>query len=108
MRFIKIQETAEKTSQTEPDNENVACWTGEPNYTRYFIIRLFKPQEFSSRKLKFKITYGATTYVSKNFESVKAEKKVKINEQQVKTRKFKSEILFLKSIFLNFLKKPLK
>ena len=58
-------------TQTEPDVEEKAIWTGEPNYTRYFIIRMFKPAEFNSKKIRFKITVGNVTLESKSFELVK-------------------------------------
>ena len=60
--------------QTEPDVEEKFTWTGEPDYKRYFIVRLFKPAEFNSKKLVFTIKYAGTTFVSTKFEIVKSDK----------------------------------
>ena len=60
--------------QTEPDVEEKFTWTGEPDYKRYLIVRLFKPAEFNGKKLVFTIKYGETTFVSSQFEAIKNEK----------------------------------
>jgi len=49
-------------------------WTGEPNYTRYFIVRVFRPVEYEGKALKFNIQLNEDTYTSKNFVAKKGDK----------------------------------
>ncbi|CAF0939608.1 unnamed protein product [Brachionus calyciflorus] len=65
------KEIAEMNTQTEPDIEEKSTWTGEPDYTRYFIIRMFKPAEMNNKKIKFKLNFGKTSLYSKTFDIVK-------------------------------------
>jgi hypothetical protein len=74
INFKKMKETSDSSVQTQPNLESKVTWTGEPNYTRYFIVRIFKPQEYSAKSLQFKITLGEDTYTSKNFNVKKGEK----------------------------------
>lgn len=69
-----MKETSEAETQTQPNVESKLTWTGEPNYTRYFIVRIFKPQEYMTKTLKFKIQLGEDCYTSKNFIVKKGEK----------------------------------
>ena len=61
-------------TQTQANVEEKAVWTGEPNYTRYFIVRIFKPTEFDAKNLKFNIQLNEDSYTSKNFVVKKGEK----------------------------------
>ena len=62
------------TTQTQPNLDTKCTWTGEPNYTRYFIIRLFKPIEYATKNLAFDISLNGDNYTSKNFVTKKTEK----------------------------------
>lgn len=48
-----------------------SIWTGEPNYTRFFILRIFKPTEFYSKKINFQIKLGDTIHHSNTFDIIK-------------------------------------
>jgi hypothetical protein len=65
----------ENNTQTEPDVQDKLTWTGEPNYRRYFIVRIFKPMEFNAKKIKFKVNYENSSFISEVFEPIK----VKLN-----------------------------
>ncbi len=68
------KEVADVNLQTEPYVENQSTWTGEPNYKRFIIVRVFKPSEFALKKLKFKLRFNNTSYVSSSFDPPKIEK----------------------------------
>ncbi len=69
-----LKETSEKEAQTQANVEDKVVWTGEPNYTRYFIVRVFKPVEYEDKALKFNIQLNEDSYTSKNFVVKKGDK----------------------------------
>lgn len=80
-------EKAEATTQTQIDTDEKNIWTGEPEYTRYFILRLFKPTGVNAVKLKCFIQIGDKICVSKQLEPPKPEKKVKIIDAKLDQKK---------------------
>jgi hypothetical protein len=68
-------------TQTEPDLEDKGCWTGEPIYKRYFIIRLFRPAEFNDKLMRAHIKFANIEFQSKWYELPKQQQKKPIQPQ---------------------------
>jgi hypothetical protein len=80
-------EKTEASTQTQIDTDEKHIWTGEPEYTRYLILRLFKPIGINAAKLKCYIQAGDQIFTSKQLEPPKPEKKVKIVDAKADQRK---------------------
>ena len=62
------KEVTEVEVQTHPDVDQKLTWTGEADYRRQFVVRIFKPAEFGLKRVRFKIKYENSSFTSSYFE----------------------------------------